>query len=178
MVPKEYLQVDPAFLEKPGKLHPGKIKTRNLPLAGRLSEIGQTILTEGAKKAGYICTGNWEDLAGQKDDTSVCSQKTNMVKVTDYNAFTHIQKPKAPKFVLKVNQEEERIKRALKTGRITPLENQKRMNASVRRPADIFTKPLERAQFEVEYSPKREDLIRRMKEVRNMRKDRNSQRHS
>ena len=39
--PKEYLIVDPNFLEKPGKLNLKNINTSSLPLAGRLTEIGE-----------------------------------------------------------------------------------------------------------------------------------------
>ena len=116
------------------------------PLAGRLSEIGQAILEEGAKKAQLICTGNWEDLAGQKDDTQ--SQMTNCKKVTDYNAFTYKSKPKCPKHVgLKLNEEDERVKRAMKSGQITPISTTR--YASTKRPSEIFTKPVERGQFEI-----------------------------
>ena len=47
----------------------------------------------------------------------------NTIKVTDYNAFTYKEKPRINIVKpFKVNQEEERIKRALKTGRLTPIE--------------------------------------------------------
>ena len=41
--PKEYIQDDPSFLDKPGKIDLGLVRKNSpeRPLAGRLSEIGE-----------------------------------------------------------------------------------------------------------------------------------------
>ena len=58
--PKEYLEDDPKFLDKPGRLNLDKQGSSNLPLAGRLTEIGEQILLIGSQKAKFICTGDWK----------------------------------------------------------------------------------------------------------------------
>lgn len=46
--PKEYLEDDPNYLEKPGKINLKQINAPVLPLAGRLTEIGEQILLLGS----------------------------------------------------------------------------------------------------------------------------------
>ena len=46
--PKEYLEDDPKFLDKPGRLNLSGKNTSGLPLAGRLTEIGEQILLIGS----------------------------------------------------------------------------------------------------------------------------------
>ena len=93
--PKEYLQNDPKFLDKPGRLDLTSIDTRKQPLAGRLSEIGQQILKLGSKKAGYICTGDWEDPLGYKKLAAKGFVETtgsfgpNKSKVTSFDPFNY-----------------------------------------------------------------------------------------
>ena len=38
--PKEYLRNDVKYLEKPGRLNLKEVNTDNLPLAGKLTDIG------------------------------------------------------------------------------------------------------------------------------------------
>lgn len=59
--PKEYLENDPSYLEKPGKLDLNYVKANApvRPLAGRLTEIGEQILLKGSGKAKFVCTGYW-----------------------------------------------------------------------------------------------------------------------
>tara|TARA_B100000780_G_C20921089_1_gene366950 strand:- start:447 stop:599 length:153 start_codon:yes stop_codon:yes gene_type:complete len=46
--PKEYLEDDPNYLEKPGKIDLKRVNAPVLPLAGRLTEIGEQILLLGS----------------------------------------------------------------------------------------------------------------------------------
>jgi hypothetical protein len=48
-----------SFTDKPTKTNPKEFDIKNLPLAGRLSEVGQKILSLGGKKASHITTMNW-----------------------------------------------------------------------------------------------------------------------
>ena len=59
--PQQYLVDDYKLLEKPNKLNLKDFDMTNIKLAGRLSEVGQKILTLGGKKALYITTGPWHD---------------------------------------------------------------------------------------------------------------------
>jgi hypothetical protein len=44
---------------KPTKVNPSSVDTKNMPLAGFKSEIGDKILTLGSKKANQITTMDW-----------------------------------------------------------------------------------------------------------------------
>jgi len=56
--PQQYLQEE-LILKKPGQLDIASIDASKIPLAGRLSDIGQKILTLGGKEALFITTGPW-----------------------------------------------------------------------------------------------------------------------
>ena len=57
--PKQYLINDIKFPEKITKINPKEIDISSVPLAGRLSEVGQRILSLGTRKARGITTMNW-----------------------------------------------------------------------------------------------------------------------
>ena len=46
--PKEHLLEDPKYLEKPGRIDLRQVNGKQLPLAGRLTEIGHKILEIGS----------------------------------------------------------------------------------------------------------------------------------
>ena len=54
------MEDDKTLLEKPGRINFKDVNTSGLPLAGKLTEIGQQILLIGSQKAKFVCTGNWE----------------------------------------------------------------------------------------------------------------------
>jgi hypothetical protein len=57
--PREYLEFDKPITDNPTKVNPKDFDQSKIPLAGRLSEVGQKILSLGGKKALYITTMNW-----------------------------------------------------------------------------------------------------------------------
>ena len=70
----------------------------------------------------------------------------------------------------------DRLNRALKNGRITPLGSRSgnadkfnTINIRQRNNASMFEAPSDRKQYEVSYSPERTDLIKRMKQRRDER---------
>lgn len=124
------MEDDRTLLEKPGRINFSEVNTSKLPLAGKLTEIGQQILKIGSQKAKFICTGNWEFKFARKDGVLPSSQSTrpNMKKITDFDASTFIEKPKK---VIQSSKDMskssvvDRLQKAMKTGRITPLENRR-----------------------------------------------------
>jgi hypothetical protein len=142
--PKEYYVPD-HILEKPGRINLSQVNGPKLPLAGRLTEIGEQILLIGSQKAKFICTGNWGSEISKQKGSAQSSERPGFRKITNFNAFDYAA-PKASKSVsnnVKV-PEVERLQKALKEGRITPLDS--------RRVAKAEDKA---SQFEVKYSPER-----------------------
>ena len=92
--PKEYLIDDPKFLDKPGRLDLKHMANSKLPLAGRLTEIGEQILLIGSQKAKFICTGHWDQLEQINPKGSRHSSfRPSMEKITHFNAFDHHEDP-------------------------------------------------------------------------------------
>lgn len=125
--PREYLEDDPKFLEKPGKIDLKKINTHGQPLAGRLTEIGEQILLIGSQKAKFICTGNWDFKFPKREgqlSSAASSFRPGFEKITGFDAQTFIEKPRMVKQVVHSNNHDiqmDRLARAMKNGRITPL---------------------------------------------------------
>ena len=69
--PRCYLVDDKNIKEKPNKIELKDYDVSQMPLAGRLSEVGQKILTLGSKQALYITTGPWHDQAPQSASNSI-----------------------------------------------------------------------------------------------------------
>lgn len=157
--PKEYTVPD-HILEKPCKINIRNVSVPKQPLAGRLTEIGEQILLIGSQKAKFICTGQW-DFEYTKDKKSAQSTfRPGNEKITRFNAFDYVE-PITKRMPLNTKQqpkpEIDRLQRAMKDGRVTPLESQRRKDS-------IFgEKP---SPFEVKYSPERQNLIDRMKQRR------------
>ena len=171
-----------------------KIDTSNQPLAGRLSEIGQQILLLGSKKAGLLCTGNWgETLFEDKKGTADSRTRPNFTKITDFDCQNYVEVASEKKKRMNRNTELDRLNRALKNGRITPLDGELRNNSvsmttqglptleknfmvySSNKPESIRRMELpelsERMPFEIKVSPKREELLRRIKQNRSNRNE-------
>lgn len=58
--PREYLQDDVNFLEKPGTFNLKKADSLKYKYCGKLSKIGDEILKIGSYKAKHLVTGNWQ----------------------------------------------------------------------------------------------------------------------
>lgn len=100
--PKEYLEDDPKFLEKPGKINLKQIKTntKTQPLAGRLTEIGEQILLIGSQKAKFICTGNWDFKFPKREgelSSAASSFRPGFEKITTFDAQNYVEKPRVVK---------------------------------------------------------------------------------
>jgi hypothetical protein len=124
--PKEY-QVADYILEKPGRINLTQVNASapKQPLAGRLTEIGEQILLIGSQKAKFICTGDWRNEYARlnnkgKKNSAQSTFRPGFEKITKYNAFDYVEKPtlsmQRPKML-----ETERLQKALKFGRETPV---------------------------------------------------------
>ena len=91
--PKQYLQDDVNFLEKPGTFNLSKADTLKYKYCGKLSKIGDEILKIGSYKAKHLVTGNWQFKQYHADGTiralSRNSKRPGMDKITEYNPFDY-----------------------------------------------------------------------------------------
>lgn len=133
--PKEYLQ-DENILEKPGRINIKDVKAPKLPLAGRLTEIGEQILLIGSQKAKFICTGQWDfDFKKKNGDSKISSAKSTFrpgfEKITSFNAFDYVEPEPIVKHKKPHVSEIDRLHMALKNGRQTPLMVSEKRHQSV-----------------------------------------------
>eukprot|EP00347_Sterkiella_histriomuscorum_P000580 403375300 len=81
--PKQYLEYDYEIAKSPTKLDPSEFDPKSVPLAGRVTEIGQRILDLGSKKAQYITSiklGNPDLVIEEEDFVGRSKKVANIVK--------------------------------------------------------------------------------------------------
>lgn len=112
--PAQYLNDDYAYAKNPTKIDPirdgGDIN--KIPLAGRLTEVGEKILKLGSKKAPFITTLNWGFGYKELDDYNVnLSGESQMVFESSNQLYG--------KFNMILNNQKKSPLRNPKTGIIT-----------------------------------------------------------
>lgn len=179
--PKEYLQDDVNFLEKPGTFNFKKADTLKYKYCGKLSKIGDEILRIGSYQAKHLVTGNWQfkqyNADGSIRELSKHSKRPGMDKITEYNPFDHKENPKSSKAssAMRGDSMMERLNEAMKQGYLTPLRdfNQSRstLNNKLLNTKTCMETPRDsaRSKYEVSRSPERDTLLRMMKEKREQR---------
>ena len=112
------------ILEKPGRLDLKQLNTTKLPLAGKMSNIGEQILfqSEGVKAA-HVITGNWGYLLDKSVSSRASSIRPGMKKITSFDPFNYVEQPSytGTKRTSQNDNTMDRLNRALKNGRITPM---------------------------------------------------------
>ncbi|CDW78627.1 UNKNOWN [Stylonychia lemnae] len=82
--PLQYLQMDYKIPNSPNKQKPQDIDISKVPLAGRLSELGEKILSLGSKKAQYLTT--FQMGQGQPKQEELKIKTNNQVYGNPFNA--------------------------------------------------------------------------------------------